>query len=97
MENIIATIEISTDVYDPKVAGVRTGYSPHHKFANIDWLASGKHIYDDTRLHYPGETLKAKIKFASWEHMRDSIGVGDRFDILENDRQIGRGVVDAIL
>ncbi|WP_129518723.1 hypothetical protein [Burkholderia stabilis] len=97
MENIIATVKISIDVQDPKVAGVRTGYSPHHKFANIDWLASGKHVYDDTDLHYPGETLKAKIKFASWDHMRGDIGVGDRFDILENERLIGYGVVDAIL
>ncbi|KAB0641127.1 hypothetical protein [Burkholderia latens] len=97
MENIIATVEISIDVPDPKVSGVRTGYSPHHKFARIDWLASGKHVYDDTDVHYPGETLKAKIKFASWEHMRDSVGVGDHFEILENDRLIGHGVVDAIL
>ncbi|MGZ2748589.1 hypothetical protein [Burkholderia stagnalis] len=97
MDNILATVRILGDVDDPKVRGVSTGYSPHHKFANIDWLASGKHTYDDMDLHYPGEVLKARIKFASWEYLRDAIKIGDSFEIRELDRLIGYGVVDTIL
>lgn len=97
MDHILATVKLSDAVDQPKVAGVSSGYSPHHKFPNINWLASGKHTYDDSILHYPGETLKAKISFASLEYMVGDVKVGDCFEIRENNRVIGFGGVDGFV
>ena len=97
MHHIVAAFYIADDVEAPKAKGVRTGYSPHHKFSTVQWLASGRHSYDDSDIHYPGETLKARIAFASWEHLRDHVHVGDRFEVRELDRIIGHGTVEEIL
>jgi hypothetical protein len=97
MNHIVATVRIADDVSDPKVRGVRTGYAPHHKFANVDYLASGFHTYLDADLHYPGETLKALIRFPSWEYFGNTVKVGDRFEVREVDRLVGYGKVDEIL
>lgn len=94
--DVLARIDISTTVPDPKNRGVRTGYMPHHKFANIDYLASGRHYYEDDEPHYPGETLLAKIKFPSWEFMRNDVRVDDSFEIRELDRVVGYGTVLAL-
>ena len=91
--DIAARIELSTSVAEPKSRGVRTGYTPHHKFAKIGFLASGRHYYGDDQLHFPGEVLMAHIRFASWEIMGDCVNVDDRFEIRELDRVIGYGTV----
>lgn len=59
--NIVATINLADDVVYPKVKGVQSGYSPHHKFAAMDYLGGGVHRYQDDCLHYPGEALEVKI------------------------------------
>lgn len=97
MHHILATFLISVDVDRPKIAGVRNGYAPHHKFAAVDYLTSGTHSYEDNDFHFPGETLKTKIRFASWQFFFDQIKIGDEFEVFENDRLIGRGRVDEIL
>lgn len=97
MHHILATFFIADDVDNPKVKGVRSGYAPHHKFASVDYLASGVHSYADNDLHYPGETIKVRICFPSWEYFRNKVDVGDPFDVFELDRVIGRGRVDEIL
>ncbi|MBU9621027.1 hypothetical protein [Burkholderia multivorans] len=97
MDNILATFEIAKDVADPKVNGVRTGYAPHHKFKSVEYLASGAHTYFDQNLHFPGEILKVRIRFPSWEYFRDKVQVGDLFEVLELDRVVGYGKVDEIL
>jgi len=97
MYHIVASFFISPDVSKPKIAGIRTGYSPHHKFSVVNYLVSGAHQYDDDDLHYPGEILRAKIAFPSWEYFRDKVSVGDSFDVLELDRVVGHGKVEEIL
>ncbi|WP_175762220.1 hypothetical protein [Burkholderia ambifaria] len=97
MDNVIAAIRIADDVEDPKIKGVRTGYSPHHKFANIDYLASGVHTYSDQDLHYPGEVLQARISFPSWEYFNGAIKVGDSFEVRELDRLVGYGEILKII
>lgn len=89
LNNIVATIRIADDVDDPKIKGVRSGYSPHHKFAAMNYLVSGVHRYQDDCLHYPGEALEVKISFVSWEFFKDIIKVGDVFEMLELDRLVG--------
>lgn len=93
----MATVRIANDVENPKENGVRTGYAPHHRFATADYLVSGVHTYPDAELHYPGETLKVRIRFPSWEYFRGGVSVGDSFEILELDRLVGYGRVDKIL
>ncbi|TCW77928.1 hypothetical protein C5O80_32615 [Burkholderia sp. SRS-46] len=97
LDNIVATFRIADGVDNPKVKGVRTGYSPHHKFTTVDYLASGEHTYADRDLHYPGETLHVRIGFASWEYFRSTIKVGDSFEVFELDRLVGYGTVREIL
>ncbi|MBB1634829.1 hypothetical protein [Cupriavidus sp. UME77] len=97
MNQILATFVISEDVERPKTAGVCNGYAPHHKFVAVDYLASGIHSYEDSNFHFPGEKLKAKISFASWQFFSDKIKVGDEFEVRENARLIGHGRVDEIL
>ncbi|HEF4733982.1 hypothetical protein SB379_25320 [Burkholderia multivorans] len=97
MDNIIAAFRIADDVDDPKIKGVSTGYAPHHKFAGVDYLASGTHTYPDKSLHYPGETLCARISFPSWKYFKDAIKAGDSFEVRELDRLIGYGTVEKIL
>ncbi|MHA7678616.1 hypothetical protein [Cupriavidus sp. PET2-C1] len=97
MHHILATFVISADVERPKTAGVRNGYAPHHKFAAVDYLASGIHSYEDNDFHFPGEELKARISFASWQFFSDKIKVGDEFEVRENARLIGHGRVGEIL
>jgi translation elongation factor EF-Tu-like GTPase len=96
MQHITADITFLTEVAEPKTCGVKSGYAPHHKFPNIDWLASGFHQYSDESLHFPGETIEAKICFVSWEYLRDAVSVGVRFEVRELDRLIGIGVVTSI-
>ncbi len=97
MHHIVATLRIADDVKDPKVKGVRSGYAPHHRFATVDYLASGFHSYGDESLHYPGESLKTWISFPSWEDLQNKIKVGDAFEVLELDRVVAYGTVNEIL
>lgn len=97
VNHIIATVRIADDVSDPKVKGIRTGYAPHHKFANVDYLAGGFHTYSDVEFHYPGEVLKTWIRFPSWVYFGRTVKVGDSFEIRELDRLVGYGKVDEIL
>lgn len=41
MYDILALVELSEEVPRPKVKGVVSGYSPHHKFHQVEYLASG--------------------------------------------------------
>ncbi|MEN1409952.1 hypothetical protein, partial [Pseudomonas aeruginosa] len=79
-----------------KVKGVVSGYSPHHKFHQVEYLASGVHTYPDVKAHYPGEAIVTSIKFASWEFFGNEIKVGDDFEVRELDRVVGTGVVKEI-
>ncbi|SFF98976.1 hypothetical protein SAMN05518865_1072 [Duganella sp. CF458] len=96
MHNIVADITFSDDVPEPKVKGVRSGYAPHHKFSEVDWLASGFHEYQDEILHFPGETIEAKIRFVSWEHLRDFVKPGVSFEVRELHRVVGTGLVKEV-
>lgn len=97
MGNIIAIFNLSKDVSLPKVNGIKTGYSPHHKFNNIDCLVSGQHKYQEDRIYYPGESIIATITFASWEYISNNIKVGDTFEVSEMNRVVGYGKVMKIL
>lgn len=96
MHHITAIFTLSAEVPQPKNGGVKTGYSPHHKFANNDYLVSGFHTYPDNDVHYPGETLTAKIVFPSWEFFGKDVKVGDSFEVKEMNRLVGYGVVQSI-
>lgn len=97
LHHIIATIHVADDVDEPKEKGVRSGYSPHHKFASVDFLVSGVHTYENDHLHYPGETLETRISFPSWEYFKDAVKPGDSFEVLELDRLVGYGKVERVL
>ena len=93
--HITALVKLSSDVPKPKSNGVKSGYAPHHKFAGVDYLVSGFHMYPDEEVHYPGESLTAKIVFPSWEFFGQGVKVGDVFEIREMDRLVGIGVVQS--
>lgn len=97
MDHLMASLTLFADVPFSKAGGVESGYAPHHRFAGIDWLASGLHCYVDTVRHYPGETWLAQIRFPSWEYFGETVRAGDRFDILEGERLVGEGVVQFII
>lgn len=63
MDQSTALITLLADVPFPKTGGVKSGYAPHHRFAGIDWLASGFHRYADAVRNYSGETWLAQICF----------------------------------
>ncbi len=94
--HITATVTLSEDVPQPKSGGIKSGYAPHHKFVNVNYLVSGFHSYPDEQTHYPGESIPAKIVFPSWEFFGDTVSVGDRFEILEMGRLVGEGIVQSI-
>ena len=96
MHNIVATFCVADDVEWPKEKGVRSGYSPHHKFEAVEYLVSGSHVYGDNDLHYPGEMLTACITFPSWEYIHGCINVGDDFEVFELNRLVGYGQVQVI-
>lgn len=97
MHHLTAIFQLLADAPSPKARGVCSrNYVPLHKFRNVEWLASGIHTYEDDAMHYPGETIVARIAFASWEHLQGKVNVGDEFDVLEVGRLIGRGVVTSI-
>ena len=96
MYNIIAKINISDSVPTPKSNGIKAGYSPHHKFKNVDYLVSGFHDYGDDLLHFPGGQLEVKIAFPSWEYFGSDVRVGDCFEVREINRIVGIGVVEVI-
>lgn len=97
MSNIIAKITFLLDVPEPKTSGVRSGYAPHHKFADISWLASGFHRYQGADLHFPGETVDAEIRFVSWEELRDVVKPGVEFEVRELERIVGVGIVKTVI
>lgn len=94
--NLTVSLEISDKVTDPKNYGIKSGYAPHDKFKNVDYLVSGYHKYEDDDFHYPGETIKAEISFPSWAYFCKSVSVGEKFEVLELDRIIGYGIVESI-
>ena len=96
MYNITASIILSKDVPQPKSNGVKSGYAPHHKFQNIDYLLSGFHKYKDDVINFPGETLVAQIVFPSWKYVANNINIGDKFEIQEMNRVVGFGFVESI-
>ena len=96
-EHMIAEIRICEEVPEMKENGISSGYMPHHKFAHCDYLVSGAHIYEDDEIHYPGETLIAKISFLSWEHFGGSVNVGDEFTVMELNRIVAKGKVIELL
>lgn len=96
MHHVTAIIEISERVAKPKTAGIKSGYSPHHKFDCIDYLVSGFHTYSDQNIHFPGERITAQIVFPSWEYFGARLKVGDKFEIREMERIIGHGVITDI-
>ena len=96
MYHVIAMVTIADDVLQPKINGVKSGYAPHHKFSGVEYLVSGFHTYSDDAVHFPGETLKTRIAFPSWEFISDQVKVGDRFEILEMNRVVGHGTVESI-
>ncbi|MGU1830096.1 hypothetical protein ACSEU7_18225 [Pseudomonas aeruginosa] len=91
MYDILALVELSEEVPRPKVKGVVSGYSPHHKFHQVEYLASGVHTYPDDKAHYPGEAIVTRIKFASWEFFGNEIKVGDDFEVREGNAPILTG------
>jgi len=97
MYHIEAIVNLTENVPRPHTGGgVKSGYAPHHKFANVGYLVSGFHKYEDDKYHYPGETLIAKIAFPSWEDIGSLIKCGDVFEIKELDVLVGNGVVKSI-
>ena len=94
--HLTAQVTLLADVPQPKINGVKSGYAPHHQFANLEYLVSGTHTYTDECLHYPGESILANIVFASGLFFRNEIKLGDRFEISELNRLIGFGVVHSI-
>ena len=97
MPNVIASFHIASDVESPKINGIRTGYAPHHKFDSVDYLASGFHTYDDSAMHYPGETLKVRITFPSWDDFKSCIKVGEKFQVSELNQAVGYGEIETII
>ena len=95
--HVIAQITLLENVAEPKVNGVRSGYSPHHKFDYWDFLLSGKHLYADDELHYAGESLKTQVSFLCWEDIQQQLKVGDKFEVYELYRQVGVGVIESII
>src|ERR1700761_3620529 len=96
MSMVIAKFHIAADVVSPKNNGIRTGYAPHHKLESVEYLASGFHTYDDAELHYPGETLKVRIFFPSWDDLKNHVKIGDKFQVSEVNRQVGYGEIESI-
>lgn len=92
-DHISAIFTLAENVPQPKLSGIKNGYSPHHKFADIDYLVSGRHTYTDDRIHYPGEAIKVSITFASWQHICHAVKVGDCFEVREMQRIVGYGQV----
>lgn len=97
MGNVIANFVLSEDVPSPKVNGIKSGYSAHHKFGNVDYLVSGRHQYNDNEIHYPGELIVATITFASWEYIKSDVKVGDTFEVREMNRLVGYGNIIEVL
>ena len=93
---VTAEIILSDRVERPKFSGVRSGYSPHHKFDGLEFLVSGTHKFPDDELHFPGEILISNIFFPSWEYFKDGVKLGDKFVITELNRIVGFGEVQKI-
>lgn len=96
MANVLAIFNLSNSVPRPKINGVTSSYSPHHKFSSIPWLASGRHQYKDDSRHYPGESLITTITFVSWEYICKNIKSGDTFEVREGGRMVGQGKIITI-
>lgn len=97
MAHVIAVFNLSKEVPSPKVKGIKTGYSPHHKFKNIDYFVSGQHKYQEDRVYYPGELIIAAVTFTSWEYINKEIKVGEKFEVREMNRIDGYGEIIEIL
>lgn len=97
MHHITALIKFSENVPRPHTdGGVKSGYAPHHKFSNVEYLVSGFHDYADDKYHFTGESLVTKIAFPSWEDIHKLIHVGDSFEVRELNTLVGSGEVLSI-
>ncbi len=81
-------------------AGGRTGpvfspYSPQLHFAGDDWDAV--HEYPDVEAVYPGQTVRALLRFVRPEHAVDHIHTDLEFRIREGERVVAHGRVTKIL
>lgn len=97
MHHVTALVKLSEHIPRRHThGGVKSGYTPHHKFPNVSGLLSGAHDYLDEEYHFFGEELIARIAFPCWDDFRDLIRVGDTFEVRELKTLVGTGEILSI-
>ena len=93
--------DIEAEIYflTPEEGGrstpVFTGYRPQFYYNEQDWDAS--HIYPETDLVKPGETVRAYLGFLSPKEHYGKVYEGMDFLIREGARTVGKGTITKII
>jgi translation elongation factor EF-Tu-like GTPase len=85
----------------PEEGGRKTpafsGYRPHIMFPFADFRTSGRQIFINKDVVYPGETVEAEIKIVSTDFFADRLEEGMNFEFGEALHAIGTGTITKIV
>jgi hypothetical protein len=75
-----------------KKNGVSSGYSPHFRHPDWDFMVSARlEFFGDLR--FPGDEFICDLFFPSWEFMGSEIIIGKRFFVCELNRIVGDALI----
>lgn len=74
-----------------------SGYRPHIKFAGKNLLTTGEQIFIDKDNVLPGEIVNAEIRILSVDAFTGYLYAGQKFDICEGPRTIGKGEIIQVI
>jgi len=92
--HIEARIEYVTTEAGGRQGPAHQGYRPQFYYKGLDWDA--EHMYPDTEKVYPGDTVRAHLRFLSPGEHHGRVDVGMPFLVREGQRTVAYGVVTKI-
>ncbi len=91
--DFIAELLFKTTEVGGRKTPAQSGYRPHIKFDFDEMLTSGRQIYINQKIVFPGDTVSAEITILATEHFANKLEVGMPFTFYEGAKVIGTGTI----
>lgn len=91
--DFIAELKFKTTEEGGRKTPTQNGYRPHIKFEFDDFITSGKQIYLDNNVVFPGDIVRAEISILSTDYFKNKLSNGNKFTFFEGPNVIGTGSI----
>lgn len=91
--DFLAELKYKTTEEGGRETPAKSGYRPHVKFKFSEMLTSGRQIFLDTELVYPGDTIIAEIAIYSPQFFENKLEEGIEFEFCEGRHIVGSGKI----